>query len=179
MTEPRLFHLQRTTDATGVSGTGRVADGVLWPDRTVSIRWRGDRPSVVFWDRLEDAEQVHGHGGATRIIWDDEPMAQRLARIAQAHTQFVDGHGGTTGDCTECDMPSPCATYVWATTDRDPLATWDPCDDAPEIPEPEKVPCASVALKRPHLPHSWQPQPGMRPVLCAGIYAPPDADGAS
>lgn len=106
MPEPRLFHLQRTTDITGVSGTGRVADGVLWPDRTVSIRWRGDRPSTVFWDRLEDAEQVHGHGGATRIIWDDDQQTQRLARIAQTHTPFVDGRGGTSGDCTEPGEPT-------------------------------------------------------------------------
>jgi hypothetical protein len=72
---PRRFHLQRDTDVSGVSGTGRVADGVLWPDGTVSLRWIGARPSVVFWDRLEDAEAVHGHGGATRIVWDDRLTA--------------------------------------------------------------------------------------------------------
>ncbi|MGV9579736.1 hypothetical protein ACWDRZ_24090 [Streptomyces sp. NPDC003509] len=69
---PRTFALVRDRDVTEVSGTGSVADGVLWPDGTVSIRWCGPRPSVVFWDSLEDAEQVHGHGGATRFVWDDE-----------------------------------------------------------------------------------------------------------
>lgn len=74
--QPRRFHLQRDTDITGVSGTGRVADGVLWPDGSVSIRWRGDRPSTVFWDDLAHAQHVHGHQGATRIVWDDpEPTA--------------------------------------------------------------------------------------------------------
>jgi hypothetical protein len=72
--EPRVFHLQRDHDVSGVSGTGRVADGVLWPDGTVTIRWRGDRPSTVNWDRLADAEHVHGHQGATRIIWADEAV---------------------------------------------------------------------------------------------------------
>jgi hypothetical protein len=71
---PRRFHLQRDTDITGVSGTGRVADGVLWPDGSVAIRWRGDRPSTVHWDRIADAEHVHGHHGATRIVWDDEEL---------------------------------------------------------------------------------------------------------
>ncbi|MEE4546480.1 hypothetical protein V2S66_31510 [Streptomyces sp. V4-01] len=71
MTDPRLFTLQRDHDITGVSGTGTVADGVLWPDNTVSIRWRGDRPSIVHWGALADAEHVHGHGGATRIVWRD------------------------------------------------------------------------------------------------------------
>lgn len=70
MSQTRLFTLQRDTDITGISGTGTVADGVLWPDGTVSVRWRGDRPSTVAWDSLADAEYVHGHGGATRIVWD-------------------------------------------------------------------------------------------------------------
>lgn len=94
MPEPRLFHLQRTTDITGVSGAGRVADGVLWPDQTVSIRWRGDRPSTVFWDRLEDAEQVHGHGGATRIIWDDPAEAEHDPHLPCMHC--LDGHPDPT-----------------------------------------------------------------------------------
>ncbi|MFE6903820.1 hypothetical protein ACFVFJ_44565 [Streptomyces sp. NPDC057717] len=69
----RRFHLQRDTDISGVSGTGRVADGILWTDGTASIRWLGDRPSIVFWDGgIADAEAIHGHGGATRIVWDDE-----------------------------------------------------------------------------------------------------------
>jgi hypothetical protein len=69
---PRLFTLERDHDVTGVSGTGIVADGVVWPDGTVSIRWRGERPSVVFWNSLEDAEAVHGHGGSTRFEWAEE-----------------------------------------------------------------------------------------------------------
>lgn len=66
---PRLFSLARDQDVTGVSGTGRVADGVLWPDGTVTVRWRGTRASTVLWPTLADAEAVHGHGGATRIEW--------------------------------------------------------------------------------------------------------------
>jgi hypothetical protein len=72
MTEPRRFQLLRHTDISGVSGTGVVADGVLWPDGTASLRWKGERPSTVHWDRIADAEAVHGHGGATEIVWLDE-----------------------------------------------------------------------------------------------------------
>ncbi|MFC8267825.1 hypothetical protein ACFUIZ_19140 [Streptomyces cinereoruber] len=80
MAASRRFRLQRHTDVTGVSGTGVVADGVLWPDGTASIRWRGDRPSAVFWDDIAHAEAVHGHGGATEIVWDDpEPAAPDTA----------------------------------------------------------------------------------------------------
>ncbi|HEX5522700.1 MAG TPA: hypothetical protein VFX53_04580 [Pedococcus sp.] len=57
------------------------------------------------------------------------PFAIRLARIAEAHHMSIDRDGGTYGDCNECGWAHPCPTYVWATTDRDPLSTWDPADD--------------------------------------------------
>ncbi|MEU9606173.1 hypothetical protein [Streptomyces sp. NPDC048057] len=60
--------------------------------------------------------------------------ADRLARIADAHTATRGPAGTTDGYCAECDHRWPCPTSIWATTDRDPLATWDPADDdtAPE-----------------------------------------------
>ncbi|MGW5529431.1 hypothetical protein [Streptomyces xanthochromogenes] len=73
MTElPRRFHLLRHRDVSGISGTGIVALGVRWPDGTASVRWLGDKPSTVHWDHFTDAEAVHGHAGATEIVWDDD-----------------------------------------------------------------------------------------------------------
>lgn len=72
--ESRRFELVRSVDVSGVSGVsgvGVVADGVLWPDGSVSVRWRGVHPSAVHWDSLADAESVHGHGGLTTIRWID------------------------------------------------------------------------------------------------------------
>jgi hypothetical protein len=68
----RPFWLQRDHDVSGVSGVGIVAHGALWPDGTASVRWVGERPSTVFWDSIEDALAVHGHGGHTRIVFADE-----------------------------------------------------------------------------------------------------------
>jgi len=65
----RLFQLARDVDITGVSGTGVVADGVVFPDGVTVIRWRGERQSTVVWPSIEDVEVIHGHGGATRIEW--------------------------------------------------------------------------------------------------------------
>ena len=74
---PRRFVLRRHTDISGVSGLGDVADGVLWPDGTASVRWRGEHPSVVFWDRgRTSVEFVHGHQGATEIVWLDQDGEQ-------------------------------------------------------------------------------------------------------
>lgn len=70
---PLRLKLRRHEDVSGVSGLGNVADGVLWPDGTASIRWRGEHPSVVFWDRGRvSVEFVHGHDGRTEIVLVDQ-----------------------------------------------------------------------------------------------------------
>lgn len=68
------FVLVRDTDVTGVSGTGIVAEGVWWPHGdVVALRWTSEWPtSVVFHDRgIASVEAIHGHNGATRIVWLD------------------------------------------------------------------------------------------------------------
>ncbi len=88
-TLPRRFHLMRHRDVSGISGTGVVALGVRWPDGTASVRWLGDRPSIVFWDRggMADAEHVHGHAGATEVVWDDEVGTDPLVVLQQIEEQ--------------------------------------------------------------------------------------------
>lgn len=68
----RRFHLQRTHDETGVSGTGVVAQGVVFDDGHVALRWIvGDHRSTVVWESIESVEAVHGHNGATTVVWLD------------------------------------------------------------------------------------------------------------
>lgn len=74
----RTFTIHRDHDVTGISGTGHVADGVIFPDGTTVVRWRdlggdaaqrGVRPTTVVFESIESVEALHGHGGATRIVW--------------------------------------------------------------------------------------------------------------
>lgn len=66
----RIFHLQRDIDVSGVSGVGVVAEGVVFSDGTAVVRWIvGEHQSTVFWDSIADVEAIHGHNGATRIIY--------------------------------------------------------------------------------------------------------------
>lgn len=68
----RRFHLERDVDVSGVSGTGVVAEGVEFSDDAVVVRWvTGEHRSTVVWSSITDVEVIHGHGGATRIVWDD------------------------------------------------------------------------------------------------------------
>lgn len=59
--------------------------------------------------------------------------SNRLARIAEAHSKSQTSGGMTDGYCDECAHAWPCPTNVWATTDRDTLATWDPADDDEDL----------------------------------------------
>ena len=131
VTGTTVFALVRDVDVSGVSGTGVVADGVVWPDGTASVRWRGEHPSIVFWRTLDSVKHIHGHDGATRIVLPSSER-ERLGRIADAHAKDGGPHGTTSGLCVECGQPWECPTYVWATTARDADATWDPADDEPE-----------------------------------------------
>ncbi|MFF9097602.1 hypothetical protein ACF1AX_31330 [Streptomyces sp. NPDC014802] len=84
---PRLFVLQRDRDITGVSGSGPVADGVQFQDGTVILRWRA-RPSVAVWHDLELMLSVHGHDGATRVVWADEEAVTRREAVADIVEAF-------------------------------------------------------------------------------------------
>lgn len=70
----RRFELHRDVDETGVSGTGVVAEGIAFSDGVVTLHWISAWPSsVVHYERgVESVEHVHGHNGATRIVWLDE-----------------------------------------------------------------------------------------------------------
>ena len=74
MNSLRRFVLQRDRDLTGVSGTGIVAEGVEFSNGLVALTWTSQWPtSVVFHERgIESVQAIHGHSGATRIVWLDE-----------------------------------------------------------------------------------------------------------
>ncbi len=68
--QTRRFVVRRTGPSVAEPMT--VADGALWPDDTVSIRWRGEHRSTVFWLTYADAVAVHhGNDGTTEFVWLD------------------------------------------------------------------------------------------------------------
>lgn len=65
----RLFKLFRHEDPSGVSGTGYVAEGVIWSDGSVAVRWLGEYASTITYMSIGDVEQVHGHNGQTEVVY--------------------------------------------------------------------------------------------------------------
>ena len=77
----RRFQLHRDHDVTGISGTGLVAEGAAFSDGGAVVRWLTGTRSTVVWDDVEDVHKIHGHGGATRIVWVDPP-GDKMVSIA-------------------------------------------------------------------------------------------------
>lgn len=63
------FDLIRREDETGISGTGRVCEGVQFSSgRVVMARLTGTN-SITIFDSIEDVEKIHGHDGKTVVRW--------------------------------------------------------------------------------------------------------------
>jgi hypothetical protein len=100
MTEPRLFTLIRRIDETGVSGTGRILDGVVFHTGQVVVCWRTDESKIqpgfsslgVYpsWDAFHHVHIAPHPPGSAEI--------QMLATAPAAHPG---------GEPTFRDTPSP------------------------------------------------------------------------
>jgi hypothetical protein len=71
----RRFILYRKEDVSGVSGTGRVVEGIAFTDGRCAYRWCvKDKPNTTtLADCIEDIEVIHGHDGLTEFQWIDPP----------------------------------------------------------------------------------------------------------
>jgi len=73
----RRFHFMRLQDASGVSGCGKVAEGVIFSNGKVALEWFGDHSSTNVYDSLADVEFIHGHQGRTKIVFDDPEVTEK------------------------------------------------------------------------------------------------------
>ncbi len=77
----RRFHFERHEDESGVSGTGKVAEGVLFGEAFYVLHWMGVHKSLVIYTSLAEMMVIHGHEGKTRLVWDDLPPGEEEKEI--------------------------------------------------------------------------------------------------
>ena len=65
----RCFHLERLRDVSGISGTGRVAEGVVFSDGSAVVRWLTAVSSTCVYESIDAVKAIHGHGTATRVVF--------------------------------------------------------------------------------------------------------------
>lgn len=69
----RRFVLERDVDESGVSGTGTVAEGVMFSNGKCALSWLTEHTSVAVYDDITTLVAIHGHDGKTVAIWVDGP----------------------------------------------------------------------------------------------------------
>lgn len=82
MDEPRVFRLERLVDESGVSGTGRVLDGVVFHTGQVVVCWRSDvsadktgYSSIAIYPSMEAFSAIHVDPhppGTARVSFSDD-----------------------------------------------------------------------------------------------------------
>ncbi|GAA0621686.1 hypothetical protein GCM10009534_66230 [Kribbella sandramycini] len=111
--QARLFRLVRHADASGLRGTGTLAEGVEWADGSVALRWRGPWPSTSTWDGLDPLLAAHAADGRTQLHWSAGPGPAPEARPGAAERRAVPAAvwlpaPGIDGSCVRCGQVWPC-----------------------------------------------------------------------
>lgn len=68
---PKTFYLKRSEDESGVSGTGVVATGVLFPSGKAVLEWLTFHSSIGVYQNIEDVTKIHGHNGKTVVVFTE------------------------------------------------------------------------------------------------------------
>lgn len=111
----RRFRLDRHSDPTGVSGTGCVAQGVVFSDGTTVIRWMsGKMPTTTVHDSVASVEAIHLHEGRTAFRWEDPICFQCGCEISETGGLHCFQCGASTSEPYKETRPNPS------------LGTWRP-----------------------------------------------------
>jgi len=85
----RRFYFRREEDVNGVSGTGRVADGVEFENGLVAVTWKSEYPSITIYNSVAVMEKVHTHKGKddTRLVWVDPKFEAVEEKAKETRTE--------------------------------------------------------------------------------------------
>lgn len=64
----KTFVLRRIEDISGISGTGDVAEGVMFSNGKCVLSWTTEHQSIAIYDSLKELEAIHGHNGSTEVV---------------------------------------------------------------------------------------------------------------
>ncbi len=74
----KKFYLLRHEDVNGLSGTGVVAEGVLFDFGMGSLNWLTDEPTVTVFTRgYKGIRKLHGHNDKTEIVVECDPKHKK------------------------------------------------------------------------------------------------------
>lgn len=71
MKKIKHFYLDRVIDESGMSGLGKVAEGVVLPNGVAVMWWLCPPHSVQVYQTIKDLHHIHKHGkkNTTKLVW--------------------------------------------------------------------------------------------------------------
>ena len=78
MVSLRRFYLNRVEDVSGISGKGRVAEGVLLPSGRCVIEWISNTPTITIFKSMAHLVKIHSHDGKTKVVWVDKSVKKNI-----------------------------------------------------------------------------------------------------
>ena len=78
----RKFYLLRHEDVNGYSGTGVVAEGVIFNDGTGAFTWLTPMKTVTTFWKMADIRKMHGHNGKTEVIIEGKKKFEECQKAA-------------------------------------------------------------------------------------------------
>jgi hypothetical protein len=76
----RRFYLARKEDVSGVSGTGRIAEGCTFDNGFVALTWLTGHFTLSYYNGIEELIEIHGHEGRTVVEWLDTPEGEAISK---------------------------------------------------------------------------------------------------
>lgn len=85
----RRFVLFRHRDVSGVSGEGVKVWGIVFPDGSVAYRWATSTATTCIADNIETVVAIHGHDGATELVWIDSVKSAERWQQEEQHGRLA------------------------------------------------------------------------------------------
>ena len=64
----KTFYLNRLVDVSGISGCGKVAEGVIFDSGKVVLNWIVGIESIVIYQTVEDLTKITCYNGNSEIV---------------------------------------------------------------------------------------------------------------
>jgi hypothetical protein len=103
----KIFYLNRIEDESGISGTGRVAQGFIFDNGKVALTWLLEHPSVTIYDNIGEVRAIHSHDGKTEI-----EMIPDYKRAFNEIKSFIENFSLTEVFSSKVPIDSPAAKLL-------------------------------------------------------------------
>lgn len=87
----KRFYLLRHEDVHNQSGTGVVAEGIVFDSGMCAMTWLTDDSTVTVFMKITVVKKLHGHGGKTEVVLEGKHKkfteCQELARLKKTKSK--------------------------------------------------------------------------------------------